>query len=404
MNPVKQVHIILFMRNYRKETTRNIFHQHSKSYHNQSNADNNSSEKYILLCLVLCITLNLLNAQDKFSDNLKIMVNYHTGVILPEYQFLIYITEDYVRSLDISLMKETRGKNIWEQIYHYPSYGISLFYSTLGNDKVLGKEIALNYFFKVNLVTLKKFHFFNRMGIGVSYVTRKFDLETNYMNVAVGSHFNIHYNCRLGVDYNVLDKLEFNLGLSLDHFSNANTREPNFGINYLTAYGGLTYLLGKKMERQEQEITPHVKKNHYELFASIGGKYTRALFSDYYVTSSLSFEMLREFTRVFHGGLGADMFYDPSVESQMKLKDKEYKDIYDFQMGIHLSQALVYNRISVMLQEGFYLILTDHLNNYKVYTRGILRYSISKRFSVRISMKSHFHVLDYPELGIGFAL
>jgi hypothetical protein len=330
------------------------------------------------------------------------MVNLHAGFTLPEYPFLTYVTEDYIRSLDLCLVKETRGRNYWEQVYRYPSYGLSLFFSTLGNDKILGKEIALNYFFKVNFISRDKFHFYNRTGIGIGYVSRTFDLEKNYLDVAVGSHFNIHFNFRMGTDFFLSDRLEMHLGLSFDHFSNANTREPNLGINYLTGYGGLAYRLGQKTEKQKQEIEAHVRKNNYELFYSIGGKYTRALSSDYFVTSSLSFEMTREFFRVFHLGVGADLFFDPSIESQLIKDGVEFRESYNYQSGIHFSQTFVYNRFSIIIQEGIHLLLTDQLNNKIMYNRGILKCRISNHFSIRLSMKSHLHILDYPELGVGY--
>ena len=104
--------------------------------------------KNLLLILHLTVTCSLYS-QTKLTDNLKIMVNYHTGYHIPEYQFLSYLTEDYIRSIDVSLVKESSGKTAWEQIYKYPEHGISLFYSTLGNNDVFGRELALTYFFRL---------------------------------------------------------------------------------------------------------------------------------------------------------------------------------------------------------------------------------------------------------------
>ncbi len=330
------------------------------------------------------------------------MVNYHYGYNLPEYPFLVAITEDYVQSLDVCIFKETVGKNMWEQIYNYPEYGISLFYSSLGNDDILGREIAITYFFKVYLLSKNRFRLFNRIGIGIGYVTRKFDLEDNYLNVATGSHFNMHFNLRLGANYRLSDKFELNTGISLDHFSNANTSEPNLGINYLTAFGGLSYKLGKKYEKQKQELKPHIKKNKMSIFASFGGKHPRSLTSQYFLTSSVSFEFDKAFFRKFHFGIGADLFYDSSVKSSLIDAGEEHKNIYDFQTGIHLSPSLIYNRISISIQVGIYLLLTERVDNYLIYNRGLIQYEINDYFSIRLAMKSHLHILDYPEIGFGY--
>lgn len=343
-------------------------------------------------------------AQERFSDNLNVMAQLHFGYNLPEYPFLSSITKDNIQSVDICLFKETAGKNEWEQLYNYPEYGLSFFYSTLGNDQILGREFALSYFFRIYLLNRKHIRLFNRVGIGLSYVSRKFDLHDNYFDVAVGSNLNIHFNYGIGATRELSDKLTLNAGLSFDHFSNANTSEPNLGINYLTAYGGVSYAFGKKYKRQPFEISPHVKNNSVALFASLGGKHSRALTSKFFATSSFSLEFDRYYSRIFHFGIGTDLFYDSSVESSLEKKNEIYKPSNSFQTGIHLSQSLIYNKLSLSVQEGAYILLTEKAEGFIIYNRGLIQYKINDHIIIRLAMKSHLQILDYPEIGIGYKL
>jgi len=355
----------------------------------------------------LIIILFLLNgihthAQKEITRNLNGMVNVHAGYNLPEYPFISAITEDYIRSLDICFFKESIGKNKWEQLYNYPDYGVSFFYSTLGNDEVFGREFALTYFFNLYFFSKKRLRLSNRIGIGINYVNRKFNLQNNYLNVAVGSKVNIHFNFGIGAKYALSDKLSLNTGLSFNHFSNGNTSEPNLGINYLTSYGGISYSLGEKSEKQTHEIEAHVKENTIVLFGSVGGKHSRAFNSIYFLTSSFSFEYNRSFSRKFHFGIGSDLFYDSSIESSLKNNSKAYNNSDSFQTGIHLSQTIVYNKISLSIQEGVYILLTEQINNYPVYNRGIIQFQVTDNLLIRLSMKSHLHILDFPEIGLGY--
>lgn len=353
--------------------------------------------------VVLCLLFGFQTyAQNKMTDNLNGMVNFHSGYNLPEYPFISSITNDYIRSLDICVFKETVGENKWEQLYNYPSYGLSFFYSTLGNDEVFGREFTLTYFFKMYFLSKNRFRLFNRIGIGLNYVNRKFDFKNNYLNVAVGSKVNIHFNFRIGANYALSDKFSLNTGLSFNHFSNANTSEPNLGINYLTGFGGVSYSLGKKSEKKTHKLEAHRRENSFSLFASIGGKRSRALVSTYFLTSSFSFEFNRAITRKFLFGIGSDLFYDSSVESSIKKGNKDYRKSDSFQTGIHLSQSIVYNRLTLSIQEGFYLFLTEKVGDYPLYTRGVVQYQVNNHFLIRIAMKSHLHVLDYPEIGFGY--
>ncbi len=343
-----------------------------------------------------------LQAQSKISDNLNIAVNYHYGYNLPEYPLFNAIVNDNIQSLDISIYKETFGKNIWEQIYKYPEYGVSFFYSTLGNDKVLGRELVLSSFFKLYFLSFEKLRFYNRLGVGAGYATKKFDTEKNYLNVAVGSNFNIHFNYRLGANFILTEKAKMNAGVSFDHFSNANTSEPNVGVNYATFFGGASYLIGHKNKKQTHEAEPHKKKNSYAIITSIGGKHTRSLAADYFETSSVSFEFLREFWRKIHLGAGADIFYDSSIEHDLKADGRSYNTINSFQTGIHFTQMIVYNKLSLAIQEGFYVGLTEKVENHTMYHRGIIQYQLTDNLLIRMAMKTHWHILNYPELGLGY--
>ena len=124
--------------------------------------------------------------------------------------------------------------------------------------------------------------------------------------------------------------------------------------------------------------------------------------SDKYFTSSGTIEYKWNPFRAIHFGVGADIFYDNSTEAEMlTLEMKNYRSLYDFRTGIHLSQEFVYDRLSLIIQEGFYVILTDQVEKNVMYNRGIIRYGLSDRAFVQLAMKSHLYVLDYPEIGFG---
>jgi hypothetical protein len=338
-----------------------------------------------------------------FFDDLYITPTYHAGFVLPEYKYFLYLIEDHVQSKGLNISKKTTGENDWEQIYKYPEYGISLFFSTLGNDKVFGHEIALYPFFNYHIFSRNRFSIDNQIGLGISYVTRKFDLQDNYQNIAVGSNLNIHFCLRLDFKYHLLKRYQLHTGLSFDHFSNGNLQEPNRGINYLTSYAGVGYRVGKSSHTRKHKLKPHERDFHLELTYAFGGKHTRAFQSTFFFTSSGTLELKWEPFRVLHVGIGTDLFFDSSTETEMQaLNLTDYRKQYDFRSGIHVSQEIIYNKVSLIIQEGIYIFLTDNVNHQMMYNRGIVRYAISDHIMVSISMKSHLHILDYPELGLGF--
>lgn len=360
--------------------------------------------KFCRVCLfgVLFIFSNLSFAQISSSKDLKLSLNYHRGFSLPEYSFINYITTDPINSLSIQICKETSGKNEWEQLFKFPEYGLSFFYSNLGNDNLIGKSFAFNYFFRVDFINRKKFQVYNQTAIGMGYLTKKFDLVENFQNVGIGSHLNVHFNFRLGMNFKLTPKWDSQFGLSFDHFSNANTVDPNLGLNLITAYTGATYRIGKTTEKSHTVLPKHIPKNNFEIVQSVGGKQTRALSDKYFVSSSLSAGMNRAFFRGFNIGVGFDLFFDQAIRTLVLAKGETFKSSDYFQSGFHVAQEFKYNRFSLILQEGIYLGLINKGIKKTMYNRGIVQFQLTKHALIRLAMKSHLYILDFPEIGLGY--
>ncbi|MEQ8908134.1 MAG: acyloxyacyl hydrolase [Vicingaceae bacterium] len=357
-----------------------------------------------ILLFLACLFPSLSSGQNRSLDNLEIEVTHGLGFVLPEYQFVNLITEDFTYNYELSIRKNTYGKDGWQELYHYPSYGLRFIHSTLGNDEVLGKLWGVYPYFQFVVLNFNRFKIYNQFGLGYSRVNRKYDLEDNYLNVAVGSYGNIHFNTRFIANYQLFDRLNLNTSISFDHFSNGNTAEPNLGINYVSWMSGLSYAIGQQSEKKMPGIPEKDGYLEQEIVLSIGGKHSRALASTFYRTHSFSYEVRKQTFRALHLGLGADIFYDSSVKDQLEKDGKDFQPINRFQSGIHFSQTIVYNRFSLTFQEGIYLGLTEKVNNYFMYNRGIAKYKLTDKLTFRFVMKSHLYILDYPEFGLGLIL
>jgi hypothetical protein len=356
----------------------------------------------ISFCILFC-KLIFCHSQSDLKNNLSLRTDLHYGFVLPEYQFFNSLVNAPISSVEFSLNKKTIGKNIWEQVYGYPEYGISILYTSLGNKNIFGNELAIYPYFKNFIIRREKFNLTTQIGVGLGYATRKFDLVSNPQNVAIGSHLNIHFNFKLGASFMIAPRWWLNSGLSFSHFSNANTAEPNLGHNFLTAFTGLQYDLAASIPRQSNTLNPFEKQHEWALIYGAGGKHTRALQSKYYFTSSVSAEYKYHWKRKLHIGAGLDLFYDSSTEIEMSIPGKEkYKPQFDYRTGVHISQELVYDRFSFILQQGLYVGLTNRVDKSNIYNRAILRWKFNAHLLANFSFKSHLHILEYPELGIGY--
>lgn len=341
--------------------------------------------------------------QQETPKNIALRADLHYGFVIPEYKHFTYLVNEPVVSAEVSLFKQSIGRNQWEKLYKYPEAGLTFQFTTLGNREVFGHEFGLFPYVLIPFIRKDNFLFFNQFGLGIGYATKKFDLENNYQNVSVGSHLNVHFNFKLGTKFRLNDRISVNSGLSFTHYSNANMAEPNLGVNLFTAFAGMNYQLRSVPDRIENVINPHQQKHEFAFIYAAGGKHTRALQSKVYFTSSASIEYKHHTFRKIHLGGGIDISYDSATETEMSAPGKSnYKPVYDYRTGVHFSQELVYERFSFILQEGFYFGLSDRVSNSAMYNRAILRWKFNAHVLMHISMRSHLHILDYPELGIGY--
>jgi hypothetical protein len=340
------------------------------------------------------------NDESKF----KLTTNYFQGFIIPEFGLLDSINESPLRTIELSFSKRSNGKHYWNDIYNYPEYGLAIFYTDMGDKDVLGEIFGIDYFFKINLIERNKTKFYLRSGIGINYTSRKYDPIDNPLNKSVGSNINTHFNLRFGLSKKIFSKTELNLGGSFDHISNATTKFPNLGVNYVSWYGGLIQHFGSNNERIVNEIPEHEREIAFSITKYFGSRHLKFPTNKHYYVPCLSLDIAHQTFRLMHFGIGLDGFHDSSIKPRMIMDGDPYKDSYAFLMGVHFNQTLVYNKFSFTLQEGFYFVKNSKVAEETMYNRVIFNYDILEKISLKIALRTHLHDLRYLESGISFKL
>jgi hypothetical protein len=330
--------------------------------------------------------------------------NVHRGVVLPEYGFIDYLVNDYVHGAEISVVRQTRGKSMWEQLYNYPSWGLCLYYGGLGNREVFGGQIALFPYFVCRLVAAGPFSLDGEMGLGLTYATKTFDLQSNPFNIAIGSHLNIHYRAELMARLRFSERGMFHAGIAFNHLSNANLAEPNIGLNggYLNV--GMWYAVSGKQAMVRHEIPVWKPRMVLEGRASIGLKHTRTFEALAYAAGAFSVDAKFRWSHRFAAGLGGDLFWDASVRPLMIRMGRHFYPEYSYMSGIHATVEAYYGKASFALQGGLYVGLHPVLVRDWYYNRFIINYHFTDHIFASLSFKSRLVILDYQELGIGFRL
>ena len=330
----------------------------------------------------------------KQTDNLFINGAYHKGLLIPEYDFLTYLAEDYTQAFHISIYKQLSGNKNWQTAYNNPLLGFSFYYSTLSNDDVFGRSLAIYPFIRFKLYSYHNWKSYFQAGAGLTYVNKHFDFQDNYKNIAVGSPLNAYVNFVLGGQYQLSNKYELDFGIDFNHLSNASLQEPNVGLNIVNVFAGLNYLIGNRIAVKKKELPTYKKNNKFLLSYSAGLKHTRSFQGYQYLVQSLSFVYKRNMNYAWALGLGADLFYDSSVIVEEKIENKSYNTIDNFKTGLNFNQELILGDLTLTLSEGIYVGLLDHYKNEYIYHKLELRYFLNQHLFLKIYLKSHWNILD----------
>lgn len=334
-----------------------------------------------------------------------IETNVHTGIVFPLYEALSYLIEDDIYAFNLTVNFPTYGRDFWEKLYNYPRPGAGYSFWTLGNNDVFGKVHALYGF--VNMPIFKrsdKFSLNYQISVGGAYITKRFDISQNHINRAVSTHANIFF--RFGIDAKIKynPRSEFVIEAGATHFSNGKIKSPNYGLNSGTLSLGFNYLIGKDPAIiQEPEIPETGKLYEQSLFYSAGVKVYDNLLDYKYFTSSFSYNLERILNHRRRIGLGADLFYDGSINEALSVEegneDDEFKNLIRF--GLHASYAARYKQLTLGIQVGHYLY-SKYTVLTKLYTRLSLQYMLSDHLSAGLTLRSHFGKADCVELGSGY--
>ena len=315
---------------------------------------------------------------------------------------------------ELSILKATYGHTRWEYMYNYPFIGVSYWYSDLGRTKPLGSAHALFPYINFPLLRSRDFNIFFRLGVGLGYLTRRYDRYDNYENLAIGSHVNGAVNLLFEARWRLGDRFMAAAGLSLMHFSNGAIRQPNYGLNMPGISLALAYRLSRENPYLRQKLMPELvpfefdgkKFLQVDLNAGLGVKDMQSTLGigNRYIIAVAYGNMTWPVGFKSRLGFGVDLSYDGSDEKVLELKgiEPEYR-INLVKTGLTAAYELSFSRMAIMLNLGSYVTGMDKSDGY-VYEKLSLRVGITEQLYASLTLKAHYAKADYLTLGIGYRL
>ena len=287
----------------------------------------------------------------------------------------------------------TNGNKKHHQHYHYPIYGTALNLIRSGNKEKIG-AIYCSYGFISIPITHHKNTPRIKIGLGVAWVEKTFDILNNYQSMAIGSHLNANVVLRIEKDLIINKKHYLYTGLGLDHISNAAFKSPNLGLNFISLRLGYNICIFDNEIDTLSNNNVKIKKNNFQLYFSSAIKENSTPLHDKFIIHELSSQF--GFRKGPKSSLltGADLLYNPSVAL--------FTD-HKIQLGGFLGHLLHMDKLKIGFIMGVY-IYNKRVKNEPIYHKIFIEHNLNKKINGRITLKSHWAKADFISVGISYML
>jgi hypothetical protein len=329
-----------------------------------------------------------------------IEVNPKLGFLLAHRGVMGHLPREHAIGGEISYFISTNGSKRYHQSYNYPKVGLTLFGSTVGNNKILGQVFGMYTFIDFPLKKTNSFELSGRLGAGGSWSTKVFDQELNPKNVAMSTHINalICFGLRTRFYFGELKKTHILAGIDMTHCSNGSTKVPNLGINmpYISLGIGHTFNQVEKIKSTEKFVP---KKWNLTAIGIISTKEVFPTGGKKYPIYAFSLVGKKIFSPKNGMELGLDLIYKTSINAYKPQIHKTKEGIA--QIGLYCGYVLPLDKLQFVLGMGLY-VRDQYFPDSRMYHRLGMRYQLTNKLLINFTLKTHWAKADYVEYGIGY--
>ena len=360
--------------------------------------------KFCLIVTILPFTTKL-NAQ---LNNWQVNSTIHIGKIVPHRSYFTPQITEPTFQYEISWSKQTTGKALWSRAYKKPEYGVGLVLADFGDKNIFGRGIGILPFLNFKR-QYKPFNFNMKVGVGLAYITKTYHPINNPTNNGIGGHFNNLTRFELGFQRQIIKQLSASANLSVTHYSNGNTEQPNLGINILGASIGLTYLFNPSNTQYPDTLPQHNKRFKISLHTGFGvgsliingGPNYPVYVTGIYLNRNVSIK-----GRIM---LGLNYEYHYSTRRFIELMGSfnESKNLKSSQIMVMGGYELLLNHFSIPVQIGTY-IYNPFLKKGNLVVKLGAKYHFKDTYQPNrfnpyfgIFLKAHGASADFTELAVG---
>lgn len=383
----------------------------------------------ISLFIFISTSLYANSVSDSLRRTIFITAKGDVGMIINTNDFLNGLNAHkqklkHFSAFSLGIGWQTTGKKEWEQIQKLPSFGVSVYTAKLDHNEEIGQPISVFGFYKGTMWNNEAHSLKYNIDLGLAFNWKAFDKHTNPYNITIGSPVTVHLGLALEYNYTIDKQFIIGIGAGATHFSNGAIRKPNKGLNLISPYVRLSYLMNKP--QQAPLLNNFGRKKGHELFATVGMGLKRSecdtvqypqldheiQMGAKYMMSSLQLGYLRQYGHKGKFGAGLSVIYDEWLGSSLRPVDNDVEVIKGetekrFTLGGFVAHELLIDKLCVHVQLGAYFLTPSDIEQSKpkFFQRAGVKYLLPWNTFVGVNIYAHkLSKADFIEWNIGYRL
>ena len=398
----------------------------------------------ILLTAVLCTTFASAQTLKTGNDRFAIKVQPFFGTYLDKnnhhFEKLGLVN---LSGMNLGIEFPSDQQRPWQQYLNNSTLGIGL--SVIDwNSKYMGKAIAMYPYLLIPAVRTEQFHFNVKVAGGLGYVNetwytqemkdpdRYFD-DTAMTNNVFGCHLNAYLSAGVNANYYVNRNVALHGEFGYFHMSNGRTCMPNLGANILYGGVGVIATFNNPVVEKEPIQFPDLPYKWALNITGAAGAHRAWMEYPRYLISSFHAGAVYSVNNWYGVGAGLDVFYNGAIDKNtgrsLYRQDRDYSFSDKLRAGIALNNEFRLGIVTAIVDWGVYLY--NPSRNYSAcnhpiygygkrplfydnedagtdeafhYIRFGMKYRVWDNLYLQASAKTHLHICEYVEFGVGYQI
>ena len=364
----------------------------------------------------------------------------------------------YPAGINLGFELPSTGQKPWQSYLNNPTVGIGVSGYDFGND-ILGMSVAVYPYILLDAIDTEYFQMRFKIAGGLGYVTETWytqegetskEYYADDSNTVFGSPFNVYLNAGVNLNVPVTKSFAFGAEFGYFHMSNGRTAMPNVGMNSIYGSVGVTTTFNSEVKKTPVEFPDLPYGWALNITGSLGS-HQAWMDESKFLISTLHAGPVYHINNWYALGAGLDVFCNGAIDKNTardlyckgynnggvvckSCKEGNYTTADKMRVGVSLNNEFKFGMLTAILDWGVYFYnpsrnyYFDYHDDHKEtgipakrplfytapdgagseeafnYFRFGLRCRVWDNIYLQASAKTHMHICEYIEFGLGYQI